>query len=292
MSNLAPKAAWQALRRKARGLPHLAPPRLPLAFAILIIALTGAYFGTGLFAAAQSTDRLDLSKYVMTFNDEFDYLSVSADRPGTRWTAHTPYGGDFSDAQFTDPSPGFPFVVENGVLRIEARKGEDGKWRSGLLSSRTPKGLGFSQQYGYFEIRAKLPPGPGVWPAFWLLGIDRSVRFPEIDIFEYYGHATNRFHSVVHVYDGDKQTGREQITYVKPGSLVEDFNTYGVEVTPEWTTFYLNGGSVWRTKSEPEFSQPLYVLVNLALGSGWPIDKTPNPSYMYVDYVRVYALKK
>ena len=74
--------------------------------------------------------------------------------------------------------------------------------------------------------------------------------------------------------------------------MVEDFNTYGVDVTPEWTTFYLNGGSVWRTKSEPEFSQPLYVLVNLALGSGWPIDKTPNPSYMYVDYVRVYALKK
>jgi len=31
------------------------------------------------------------------------------------------------------------------------------------------------------------------------------------------------------------------------------------------------------------------LLVNLALGSGWPIDKTPNPSYMYVDYVRAYA---
>jgi hypothetical protein len=29
-------------------------------------------------------------------------------------------------------------------------------------------------------------------------------------------------------------------------------------------------------------------MVNLAMGSGWPIDKAPNPSYMYVDYVKVY----
>jgi len=29
--------------------------------------------------------------------------------------------------------------------------------------------------------------------------------------------------------------------------------------------------------------------VDLALGGGWPIDGTPNPSYMYVDYVRAYS---
>jgi beta-glucanase (GH16 family) len=245
----------------------------------------------GISATAQSGNRLDLSKYVLTFSDEFDNLSVSADRPGTRWTAHTPYGGDFGDAQFTDPTPTFPFTVQNGVLRIEARKDADGKWKSGLLSSWTPQGSGFSQKFGYFEIRAKLPNGPGVWPAFWLLGVDRSDRFPEIDVFEYYGHAPHRFHSVVHVWKGGKSEGSEQITQVPPHSLENEFNTYGVEVTAEWTTFYLNGMQIWRTKSEPEFSQPLYVLLNLALGSGWPIDRTPNPSFMYVDYVRVYALR-
>jgi hypothetical protein len=31
------------------------------------------------------------------------------------------------------------------------------------------------------------------------------------------------------------------------------------------------------------------LLLNLALGPGWPIDKTPNPSVMEVDYVPVYA---
>ena len=38
-----------------------------------------------------------------------------------------------------------------------------------------------------------------------------------------------------------------------------------------------------------EVDKLLYLLVDLALGSGWPIDQTPNPSYLYVDYVRAYA---
>jgi beta-glucanase (GH16 family) len=258
------------------------------------LALAGRWLQDGAVDPPQSADRLDLSKYALTFSEEFDDLSVSAAGPGTRWTAHTPYGGDFGDARFTDPSPGFPFTIGNGMLRIEARKGADGKWRSGLLSSRDPRGRGFAQQFGYFEMRAKLPDGPGVWPAFWLLGIDRSDRFPEIDVLEYYGHATHRFHSVVHVWSkggGKSLVSRQQITRVAPRALVEDFNTYGVEVKADWTTFYLNGAQIWRTKSEPEFSQPMYILLNLAMGSGWPIDKTPNPSFMFVDYVRAYALE-
>jgi hypothetical protein len=30
-------------------------------------------------------------------------------------------------------------------------------------------------------------------------------------------------------------------------------------------------------------------MVDLALGGGWPIDQTPDPSKLYVDYIRVYA---
>ena len=94
----------------------------------------------------------------------------------------------------------FPFVVEDGILSIEARKGSDGKWRSGLLSSNDPDGRGFAQRYGYFEMRAKLPTGPGVWPAFWLIGDrDPSTRV-EIDVLEYYGIKPDRFFSTVHVW--------------------------------------------------------------------------------------------
>ena len=49
------------------------------------------------------------------------------------------------------------------------------------------------------------------------------------------------------------------------------------------------GGSTARRPTPPEHRHPMFILVNLALGGGWPIDKTPDPSYMYVDYIRAYA---
>jgi hypothetical protein len=55
-----------------------------------------------------------------------------------------PWHGDFGDAEFTDPSPSFPFTAENGILRIEARKGGDGTWRSGLLCSNDAEGRALS----------------------------------------------------------------------------------------------------------------------------------------------------
>jgi len=42
-------------------------------------------------------------------------------------------------------------------------------------------------------------------------------------------------------------------------------------------------------ETPPEHNKPLMLLLNLALGPGWPIDNTPNPSVMEVDYVRVHA---
>ncbi len=64
---------------------------------------------------------LDLSGYTLTFEDDFKTLDVSAWGPGTRWIAHTPWNGDFGDAAFADPTPDFPFTIQEGSLRIEAR---------------------------------------------------------------------------------------------------------------------------------------------------------------------------
>ena len=60
-------------------------------------------------------------------------------------------------------------------------------------------------QYGKIEIRAKLPLGKGLWPAFWMLGsnID-SVGWPksgEIDILEYVGKEPNTIFTSLHTPD-------------------------------------------------------------------------------------------
>ena len=79
-------------------------------------------------ATAQSAP-IDPTSLTPTFDENFDKLDVSAWGPGTRWIAHTPWNGDYGDARFTDPGPDFPFPTRDGMLRIEARKGDDGKWR-------------------------------------------------------------------------------------------------------------------------------------------------------------------
>jgi len=265
-----------------------------------LVLIAGSALVVTWYAVGQSESppsRLDLSAFRLTFNEDFNSLDVSARGPGSRWTAHTPWNGDFGDAVFSDPVPGFPFTIQDGVLRIEAKKDPEGKWRSGLLTSQDAHHNGFGQMFGYFEMRAKLPPGPGVWPAFWLTGNIREDASIEIDAMEYHGQFPDVFESWVHVWPkpGNESIAAHQGQTIKvpPGvtALSEAFHRYGVLVERDWITVYLDDMPMWRTRSPPQVEQPLFILVNLALGSGFPIDQTRNPSHMYVDYIRAYARK-
>jgi beta-glucanase (GH16 family) len=234
---------------------------------------------------------IDLSAYRLTFDENFDKLDVSNWGPGTRWIAHTPWNGDFGDAQFAAPSRDFPFTVENSMLRIEARRGPDGQWRSGLLASNDPKGEGFSQTFGYFEMRAKFPAGPGFWPAFWLISNKDPDTSAEIDIVEHHGKFPDMYESVVHVWK-KSPSGRDYQALLRhqvpPGSLYDDFHLFGASVEPDFTVFYLDRVEVGRTPTPPEHYKPMFILLDLAMGGGWPIDGAPSPSFMWVDYVRAY----
>lgn len=277
-----------------------------LATSLLVVALiTGSAVMarvmpiTAAHSAAGSGPKIDPSRLKLVFSEEFDTLSVSAHGPGTRWTTHTPWNGDFGDAEFQNPGRDFPFTVENGILRIEARKGTDGKWRSGLLSSVNRDGIGFARQYGYFEMRAKLPTAEGVWPAFWLVGTNWAGRGNsrttyEIDALEYYGaNSPNWFESTVHIWYHDN-SGRKYNDGIRnklpAGTRLDAFHTYGVDVQRDHIAFYFDRREIWRTKAPPaEMHQPMMLLVNLALGSGYSLANTPNPSAMYVDYIRVWG---
>ncbi len=241
---------------------------------------------------------LKLDGYRLTFDEDFNGpLSVSAWGPGTRWIAHTPYSGDFGDAGFADPEKDFPFTIRDGVLRIEARK-VGGKWRSGLLSSVDPKGEGFSQKFGYFEMRAKLPTGPGTWPAFWLMGVPqlreprdkKTITQVEIDVVEQYGVGPNALHTTLHLWGPGDFHWAEGDTSVVTG-MTDGFHTYGALVEDDFITFYFDGVELRKDRTPKEAKVPLYLMVDLALGGGWPIDRTPDPSHMLVDYVRAYAKK-
>jgi beta-glucanase (GH16 family) len=271
---------------------HLMSRRSGLIIAVVCVA--GAIGVISLVSAERGIEKvreLELSGFKLTFDENFDSLDVSAWGPGTRWIAHTPWNGDFGEAQFVNPSPGFPFTVKDGILHIEARRGDDGIWRSGLLASTDPKGNGFSQQFGYFEMRAKLPEGAGLWPAFWLVANKDEDTSAEIDIVEHYGKFPDMYESVVHVWKKTPRGRSYQALLrhqVPPGLLYQDFHLYGASVEADWTVFYLDRREVGRTPTPPEHHKAMFILLNLAMGAGWPIDETPNPSFMLVDYVRAY----
>jgi hypothetical protein len=229
------------------------------------------------------------------FLEDFDVLSISSSRIGpARWTAHTPWAGDFGDARFADPGLGGPFKVQDGFLSITASKDRESRWTSGLIAAADASGAGSGTRYGYFEARMKLPPGPGTWPAFWLAALKPTTVSDgnvEIDVIEYYGKFTSVYQAVVHVWykDPQKQRGTAEKIAVPDGSLVQDFHTFGVDISPQAIVFFLDRKPVWSQPTPSELDGPLYPLVNLALGSGWPVDRTPNPSTLLVDYVHVYG---
>lgn len=265
------------------------------AAANLLLVSAALCFGCSA-SEAVPPEEIDLCDYALAFADEFDTLSVAPKflDKGERWTAHTPWNGDFGDAMFSDPRPTWPFAVRDGILTISAFKDETGKWRSGLLAAADPKGRGWGVQHGYFEARMKLPPGPGTWPAFWLMSLQPASKLPkvEIDVIEYYGHMTDRFFATTHVWyadDDERVSTHDGITIRIPsGSLTQDFHRFGVRVDQAQITYFLDGKEVGRQATPAEIDTPLYPLVNLALGSGYPIEKTPDPSRLEVDYVRVY----
>lgn len=188
--------------------------------------------------------------------------------------------------------------VENGMLKITAIK--ESYNGSSFTSARIlTKGL-FSQKYGRFEARIKMPYGQGMWPAFWLLGANsETVTWPqcgEIDIMEYKGQEPTLIHGTVH---GPGYSGGSAIT--KSYDLVNDrfdtgFHIFGIEWGEKYINFYVddvlyNQITPEKVKGEWVFNQPFYIILNLAVGGnyvGSPNSETVFPQSMLVDYVRVY----
>ena len=241
--------------------------------------------------------------YSLTFDDEFTSLktiSNSSSYNGSKW-----YNG--VDQCCMGDSTGLPGVmyptlangqsvdpytlIPGGGLNITLSK-INNVWYSGILTSVDLAGKGFSQQYGYFEIRAKLPAGPSTWPAFWLLNtasLASGAPAGEIDIFEQFGQFPNNFCTTLHDW------GAGTTPYYNCGTTVSnmetDFHTWGFLWTEDSMTLFFDNSQVLQTVTPTVMQQPYYMLIDLGVGGGWPTDKTPSANIMQVQYVRVYAPK-
>ena len=147
----------------------------------------------------------------------------------------------------------------------------------------------FRQQYGYFEIRCKIPSSPGAWPAVWMMSDDDPWP-PEIDVFEFYTSETQKstLHSTIH-WPEDEQKAKEN----RICDASKSFNIYGLEWAPEYMRWFFNNNLI-RTEvfHMEKFIYPLYVIVNGAMEdyvtTPSKLNGTLLPHVLEVDYVRVY----
>jgi hypothetical protein len=165
-------------------------------------------------------------------------------------------------------------------------------WLSGVFTSVDgtlgSDGHGFMQQYGYAEMRAKVPEGAGTWPSFFMLSSKVAPAGPnaELDVIEHYGQFHDTYCSNWHDYSANSSIGKCTKTTV--ADLAADYHMYGVAWDENNLAFYFDRKLLWSIPTPTGAKQPFYFLVANGVGGGWPTNTTPNPSIMSVDYIHVY----
>lgn len=186
------------------------------------------------------------------------------------------------------------FSAAGGILSIVARREYNPNcyptnpnpthYTSGMIST----AKSFQQQYGYFEIRAKLPKGNGFWPAFWLLPADKTIT-AEIDVLESIGAKVNSIFQALHYHQGAQYLS--SAGYFAGPDFSAGFHTVGVDWQPGVLTFYGDGVATYVARTSGVPNKPMYLIANLAVGGKWPGNpdaSTVFPSALQVDYIRAY----
>jgi beta-glucanase (GH16 family) len=190
-------------------------------------------------------------------------------------------------------------VVSDGTLKIVAKPD--------LTSSRIRTMGKFSKTYGIFEARMKLPNFTGAWPAFWMM--------PESDAYGGWAasgesdsmEAKNEcsvVQSTLHFGGAwPNQKDSDQCKAPCLSSVAPGWHTFRLVWRPKGMRWFVDGvQTCWRNDwwsdsapnvDGPPFDKPFHIILNLALGGGYPgkaVDASQLPQQLEVDYVRVWDL--
>ena len=275
----------------------------PIFYALVVCAICT-------YAAAQaSVTPPASSQWTLVWSDEFNGANGSP-VDSSKWVSETGGGGWGNNEleSYTNRSQNAYQQDGNLVIKILREKftASDGIAREYTSARLKTKGK-FSQTYGRFEARIKIPHGQGIWPAFWMLGDDiDKVGWPtsgEIDIMENIGKEPALIHGTIHGpgYSGAHGIGDPASVLGVAKSdqpIADDFHLFAAEWEPNDIRFYIDD-HLYATRTPADlpagakwvYDHPFFLLLNCAVGGYWP--GTPDastvfPQTMLVDYVRVY----
>jgi beta-glucanase (GH16 family) len=237
--------------------------------------------------------------WTLVWSDEFDGPARAAPDPA-KWVFDLGAGGwGNQELETYSSSRENSYLDGAGNLVIEARRAAPGQFTSARLKTQST----FAVKYGRIEARMKLPAGQGIWPAFWMMGVDAATagwpQCGEIDIMENIGREPSMVHATVH---GPGYSGADGITgsYTLPDAqrFADDYHIFAAEWSGNGIQFFVDdhlyhtvtpaalpGGAAW------VFQHPFFLLLNVAVGGSWPGNPDAAavfPQEMLVDYVRVY----
>jgi beta-glucanase (GH16 family) len=219
-------------------------------------------------------------------------------------------GGDgWGNGQFEyDTAQHQNSYITNGNLVIEADV--TNYMGNSFTSARMLTQGRFEFMYGNLEARIKLPDtANGLWPAFWMMGNNSgAITWPEcgeIDIAEMgaaSGIVSNiqqeLIDSAIHYADTNDNAVNATAWLTAPEDLTQNYHLYQMSWTPTNLTFSLDNvpyGS-WNTAGIPMFQQPMFLILNLAIGGYDPsytgvysptAVTAPFPATLDVNYIKL-----
>jgi beta-glucanase (GH16 family) len=262
----------------------------------LVAGLAVSGFALALAGTCAASDvRSPKAGMHLSFASNFDSFAASSTSESDWMTTGASGWRTLSDNKeaeyYSDASVGAdPFSVRDGVLTITASRGTNPgslPFNSGMLTTYRS----FHQLFGYFEMRAELPIGTGLWPAFWLLPVDGGWP-PEIDVMEQLGSDSRTIFVGTHSAVGGSNVGTTTAVHVTDTSGA--FHRYGLDWEADTITWYFDDKPVFKEPTPADMHTPMYLLVNLAVGGrgswpGPPTRATVFPARFKVDYLRAYS---
>ncbi len=241
----------------------------------------------------------DAGDWKLSWSEEFNYTGLP---DSNKWSYDAGgHGWGNNELQYYTHAAITNAEVSNGSLKIKAlrQKMDNREYTSARMVTRGKADF----TYGKIEIRAKLPPGRGLWPAFWMLGMNVGKEgWPgcgEIDIMEHVGFEKDSVFGTVHTkaYNHIKGTQKGSKAFI--GNPYDAYHLYSIEWTPEKMDFFLDSQLFYhflnehKTTAEWPFDSSFYLLLNIAIGGNLGgkqgVDPTVFPATLEVDYIRVYS---
>ena len=257
-----------------------------------------------LLGSCEKEEEIENTRWVLVWSDEFDTPTPDNRPDPSKWTYEKGASGYGNQElqNYTDRVENASYTTHKGLGCLKITALNDNYDGVAYSSARIKTEGLFEQRYGRFEARLKLPYGPGLWPAFWMLGANYATdvwpKCGEIDIMENVGYDPDTIVGSSHTEKYNHAIGTQKNAKIACPDCYKAFHVYALEWEEDEYRLYVDDQLYFTFKNEGTgyevwpYDKRFHILLNLAIGGNWGgqkgIDDSLFPHVFEIDYVRVY----